>query len=149
LLDLVQAAPQAFRQDRSVNKDTVQQLLAAAVQRLQAAQLEAVPAPVRLDTAYDAVLFCALAVIAARGFRVDADQGHHVLALEAMAAELRLSEVVHDELDALRRRRNAKYTGFTRVNPADLATALRLARRVVDETDAWFLREKAGFLKRD
>ncbi len=149
LLEVVQSAPHAFRQERNVNKDNVQQLLAAAVQRLQVAQVDSIPGPVRLDTAYDAILFCALAVIAARGFSVDANRGHHILALEAMAAELRLSDPVHDEVDALRKRRNAKYTGFTRVNPADLTTALRLARRIVDETDAWFLRERADLLKRD
>lgn len=149
LLDLVQSAPQAFRREPTVNKEGVQQLLAAAVQRYESATLEANPGPVRLDTAYDTVLFCGLAVLAARGYRTQAKEGHHELLLEAMASELGLSESRHDELDALRRRRNARYTGVTRVNPADLSTALRLARRILDETESWFVREGAGLLRRD
>ncbi len=148
LLELVQAAPQAFRREPAIDEGSGQQLLAAAVQRYEAAQLAANPDPVRLDTAYDTVLFCGLALLAARGYRTQAKEGHHELVLEAMAAELGLTEARHDEVDALRKRRNAKYTGLTRVSPADLKTALALARRILDETEAWFTRERAALLRR-
>jgi hypothetical protein len=51
-----------------------------------------------LEAAYDAMLFCALAIFAARGYRVTAEKGHHTVALEGMAAELQLAQAHIDQI---------------------------------------------------
>lgn len=138
---VVESHPLAFKAERHVNLETVRGLLASAEQRRSAVNIAANPDPIKLEAAYDTIVMCGLAVIAFRGYRVDAERGHHEIVLRALCADLGLSQAVADELDALRKLRNSKYTGFTSVNPADLQTAIESADRVRRETEAWFLKE--------
>lgn len=135
------------RQERALNRGTVRELLAAAVQKLSDARQESVSGPTRLEAAYDASLFCAHAIFAVSGYRIPAQPGHHKIALEGLAAELKLAHTVHAELDELLRVRNSKYTGFIKVNPADLKTSLELAERVLSETERWFQAKHPDVLK--
>lgn len=64
-----------------------------------------------------------------------------------MAAELKLAQTVYGELDELLRVRNTKYTGFIKVNPADLKTSLEIAQRVLNETERWFQAKHTDVLK--
>jgi hypothetical protein len=146
-VDLAAAEPAVVRRERTLNRDTVRELLAAAVQKLADAKQASISGPTRLEAAYDASLFCAHAIFAVRGYRIAAQPGHHKIAIEGLAAELKLSETVHGELEELLRVRNTKYTGFIRVNPADLKTSLEIAQRVLSETERWFGEEHPNLLK--
>lgn len=136
-----------MRQERTLNRDSVRELLAAAVQKLTDARQQSISGPTRLEAAYDASLFCAHAIFAVRGYRISARPGHHKIALEGLAAELKLAQAVYGELDELLRIRNTKYTGFLKVNPADLKTSLELAERVLSETERWFHEQHPDVLK--
>lgn len=146
-LQLLQEEPDRVRQERGVNKKTVQELLAAAVQKRADALRKENSGPTRLEAAYDAILFCALALFASRGLRVATGLGHHRLSLEGLAAELSLSAATYDEIQLLREVRNSKYSGLLNVAPADLKLSAELLERVMSETEGWFCRNKPDMLK--
>lgn len=134
---LARDEPRTVRAERTINKGTVQDLLKSATLKFADAQREANSGATRLEAAYDAILMAALAVFAARGFRVTSEPGHHLVALEGLAAELRLAQPLVDEISELREIRNKKYTGLAHVNPADIKAALAMATRVLSGTEAW------------
>jgi len=144
---IAQSEPRLVRQERGLDKGTVQELLAAGVQKFQDANRKANSGPTRLEAAYDAMLFCALAIFAARGYRVTAEKGHHTVALEGMAAELQLAQAHIDQIEAVQEIRNTKYTGLLKVSDADMKTALEQAQRVLNQTEAWFQANRPGLLK--
>lgn len=53
------------REERTLNKQSVQELLKAAVLKLRDANNKTVSEPTRFDGAYDVILVCALSVFAA------------------------------------------------------------------------------------
>jgi hypothetical protein len=139
--------PKLVRQERSLNKSSVQELLQSAVQKLQDAHVIAVSAPTRFEAAYDAMLFAALALFAAQGFRVSSQPGHHRIAMEGLVATLGLAIAVRDELEAFLDERNSKYTGFLTVKPADLALVLSRATDILARTSHWFETRHPELLK--
>lgn len=140
--------PERVRQERGVNKATVQQLLAAAVQKRADSARKENSGPTRLEAAYDAILFCGLALFAAQGLRVSSGPGHHRLTLEGLAAELALSMSLYDEIQLLLDVRNTKYTGMLNVAPADLKLSAEILERVMSETEGWFRKHSPDLLKR-
>lgn len=146
---IAQSEPRLVRQERGLDKGTVQELLAAGVQKFEDANRKANSSPTRLEAAYDAMLFCALAIFAARGYRVTAEKGHHTVALEGMAAELQLAQAHIDQIEAVQEIRNTKYTGLLKVSDADMKTALEQAQRVLNQTEAWFQANRPELLKAD
>lgn len=146
-IELGRERPDVIRQERSINRQSIKELLMAAIQKYEDASQTSVSGPTRLEAAYDAILFCALAVFAAEGYRVSAAQGHHRLALEGLAGALKLKETVIDEVESLLDVRNSKYTGFLTANPADIKMALSLGERVLSETEYWFAAKHPEILK--
>ncbi len=140
-------APQVVRSERLQNKQMVQELLRAAVQKLQDTKVQGVSEPTRFDAAYDAVLFSALAVFAVQGYRITAAPGHHRIALEGLVGCLDGGQMLLDELDGLLSIRNAKYTGFATVRAPDLRLALELAERMLGETSQWLQAQHPGMLR--
>ncbi|WP_454737757.1 hypothetical protein [Cupriavidus necator] len=121
--------PQVVRTERLQNKQMVQDLLRAALQKFQDTKIPRVSDPTRFEAAYDAILFAALAVFAAQGYRISAAPGHHRVALEGLVGSLDGGQLLLDELDGLLTIRNSKYTGFATVRAPDLRLALELAER--------------------
>lgn len=145
--ELAREEPKLVRQELGLSKQTVQDLLLAAVQKFKDANQTSISAPTRMEVAYDAILFCALALFAALGYRVQSLPGHHKVAIEGLAAEVPLSSSLHDEVLALQDLRHTKYSGFTQASDADLKAALQLAQRVLTETENWFQAKKPELLK--
>jgi hypothetical protein len=96
--ELARDEPQTVRHERGLKKSTVQELLEAAAQKLFDANLKVVSEPTRFEAAYDSILFGALALFAAQGYRVSSKLGHHQIALEGLAAELKLNATLHEEI---------------------------------------------------
>jgi hypothetical protein len=134
---LSQDEPKIVRPERTRNKQTIQSQLRAAVQKYQDAQQMSVSGPTRLEAAYDAILFCALVVFAAQGFRITSGLGHHRIALEGLASTLSLSSSVLDELEALLDLRNSKYDGFESVDKQTLSDALLLSHDILTTVSEW------------
>ncbi|SCB17713.1 hypothetical protein [Cupriavidus alkaliphilus] len=139
--------PQAVRLERMQNKQMVQELLRAAVQKFQDTTVQGVSDPTKFEAAYDAILFAALAVFAAQGYRITAAQGHHRIALEGLVGSIGGSQLLLDELDGLLSIRNEKYTGFATVRAPDMRLALEHARRILDDTSHWLREHFPGMLK--
>ena len=111
------------------------------MQKFNDSQNTSVSGPTRLETAYDAILLCALAVFAAEGYRVSSQPGHHRIALEGLAGTLNLGEGVHDELDALLDLRNSKYDGFDVVDATTLKDALDLSQKMLGAVSTWLAKQ--------
>lgn len=74
-VQLQREEPERVRHERGVNKRTVQELLAAAVQKRADALRKENSGPTRLEAAYDAILFCGLALFAVQELRVSSAPG--------------------------------------------------------------------------
>jgi hypothetical protein len=140
--------PTCVRFDRHISKSTVQQLLLAGVMKFDDAKRKENSGPTRLEAAYDAILFCALALFAAAGYKVTANRGHHKIALEGLAGELELSEAIHDEMELILEVRNTKYTGFINVHASDLSLALELAQKILNKSESWLMTHRPLLLRR-
>ena len=136
---LSQDEPELVRQERTRNRQTIQSQLRAAVQKYKDSQNASVSGPTRLDAAYDAILFCALAVFAAQGYRISSRPGHHRIAMEGLAGALDLGDGTYDELETLLDLRNSKYDGFESVDEQTLRDALQLSNTVLTTVSAWLV----------
>ena len=132
---------------RVVNKAQVQGWLKEAGLKYEDANRSANSNGTRLDTAYDATFFCALAVLAGVGYRVTSKMGHHEVAMEAAASTMKLPSALFDEVEALRTWRNRKYQGSFAASKEDVSDALTTARRFLEATSAWLQREKPDLVK--
>jgi len=79
--------------------------------------------------------------------RVTSKPGHHQVALDGLAAELRLPRTFVDEIEELREIRIRKYTGLTDASPGDIRAALEMARRVLSEAGNWLAARHPNVLK--
>jgi uncharacterized protein (UPF0332 family) len=88
-------------------------LLAAAQRNLADAKVTTISAENRFDTAYKAILQCAMAALWAKGYRTSTSEpGHHQTAIQALPLTLALDSATVIVLDALRKQRNLNdYTG--------------------------------------
>ena len=138
--------PDLVRHERTRNRQTIQSQLRAAVQKYTDATNTSISGPTRLDAAYDAILFCALAVFAAQGYRIASRPGHHRIAIEGLAGTLDFSENLHDELETLLDLRNSKYEGFESVDDRTLADALQLSKHVLTAVSTWLEKHHADLV---
>ena len=88
-------------------------LIAAAERNLADARVTAISAENRFDAAYKAILQCAMAALAAKGYRTSTSQpGHHQTAIQTLPLTLAVDNGTVIVLDALRKQRHlTDYTG--------------------------------------
>jgi uncharacterized protein (UPF0332 family) len=147
LIELANTPDTPLQATKTVNKVQVQSWLNEAGLKYQDAGRSANSNGTRLDTAYDATFFCALAVLASVGYRATSKPGHHEVAMEAAASTMKLQSTLYDEIEALRTWRNRKYQGSFSADAQDVGDALTTARRFLEATSAWLQREKPDLLK--
>ncbi|MBN8451679.1 DNA-binding protein [Accumulibacter sp.] len=94
-------------------RSVVLKLVAAAERNLADARVTAISAENRFDAAYKAILQCALAALAAKGYRTSTSQpGHHQTAIQTLPLTLAVDNGSVIVLDALRKQRHlTDYTG--------------------------------------
>ena len=94
-------------------RSVVLKLVAAAERNLADARVTAISAENRFDAAYKAILQCALAALAAKGYRTSTSQpGHHQTAIPTLPRTLAVDNGTVIVLDALRKQRHlTDYTG--------------------------------------
>jgi hypothetical protein len=136
-----------LEKQRTVNKAQVQGWLKEAVRKYDDAGRSANSESTRMDAAYDATFFCALAALATQAVRVTSRPRHHVVALEAAAALMVLPTTLVDEAEALREWRNRKYQGFFTASERDVKDAIDTARRYLDATSLWLQQNEPQLLK--
>ncbi|QYD72518.1 hypothetical protein KZJ38_22615 [Paraburkholderia edwinii] len=136
-----------LEKQRTVNKAQVQGWLKEAVRKYEDAGRSANSESTRMDAAYDATFFCALAALATQAVRVTSRPRHHVVALEAAAALMALPAALMDEADALREWRNRKYQGFFSATERDVADGIDTAKRYLEATSLWLRQNEPHLLK--
>jgi len=115
--------------------------------KLMDAGIAQVSLTTRLDAAYDAVLFCCLAVACAQGYRAGSEKGHHIVVLEGAAHAVGLTQTKFDELDTLRDWRSRKYRSGFKVEPREVDEAIAIATPFVGQVAEWFASHHATLLK--
>ncbi|MEF8722595.1 MAG: DNA-binding protein [Candidatus Accumulibacter delftensis] len=115
----------------------VLKLLAAAGRNLADARVAAISAENRFDAAYKTILQCAMAALAAKGYRTSTSQpGHHQTAIQTLPLTLAVDSATVIVLDALRKQRNlTDYTGDG-VNDALLTECLAQAEALLRHAHA-------------
>ena len=90
-----------------VTPDGLQRLLASAERNLTDARLPELSADNRFDTAYKAIMQCAMIGLWANGYRTSTSQpGHHQTALQTLPKTMGVAQDIVIVLDALRKQRN-------------------------------------------
>ncbi|QMI49687.1 hypothetical protein [Burkholderia sp. MBR-1] len=117
------------------------------VSQLEDAERVGNTALTRLNSAYDAMFFAAAAVLNAQGHRVDSSDGHHRIAIEALAATLGYANRDHLELQEVRLNRNQKYDGGE-ATEQQASEALTWAKRVAQDVEDWLQENHPHLLKR-
>lgn len=118
--------------------DEIARLLVAAERNLRDASAQGISDETRFDAAYKAIMQCALAGLAAAGYRPATNvPGHHQTMVQSLPLTLGVSRETMIVLDALRKKRNINdYTGDL-LDPESL-------RVCVAEADALLLLARAG-----
>lgn len=124
----------------------MQEWLKDAVGKFKDSGLTQATASTRLSAAYDAIFSSALATMNAEGFRVDASEGHHKIAIEVLASLLGYSDVQHQELQIVREGRNQRYDGRAPTE-SQIEEARIWAERVLNDVSQWFQRRYPDLLK--
>ena len=109
--DFYNAGSKVFRR-APVNRASIQGWAAIAGGKAKDALNSTNSTSTRLGAAYDVVFNLSLAVLAAKGWRCTAADGHHAQGLEAACAYAGIGSAAHDEMDAVRDLRNSQYDGI-------------------------------------
>ena len=120
-----------FRQ-APVNRESIQGWIAISGAKAKDSLNKQNSTSTRLGAAYDAVFNLSLAVLASRGWRCTAADGHHAQALEAACAYAGTTQAVFDQMDAVRDVRNNQYDGVPPTE-ADVNLALASMHRLVPQ----------------
>ena len=145
--DQLAAEPGTPLRNQAPNARDVKAWLTQAQAKLNDARIAQVSAPTRMDAAYDAVLFCALAVACAQGWRAGSEKGHHAVVLEGAAQAIGWGELGFDELDTLRDWRSRKYRAGFDIKPDEVNEAIAMATPFLEQVGEWFLSRQAKLLK--
>ena len=141
------AEPGSPLEKRPANGVDVMTWLEQAHAKLADARVTTISLSTRLDAAYDAVLFCCLAVACAEGYRAGSEKGHHVVVLKGAAQALGLGETRFDEVDTLRDWRSRKYRSGFKVEPYEVDEAIAIAEPFLADVAQWFGANHATLLK--
>lgn len=141
------AEPDSPLRKQAANGLDVMTWLQQAQLKLADAKMLAVSPATRMDAAYDAVLFCCLAVACAEGYRAGSDKGHHAVVLEGAAQCFSLTEHQFDELDTLREWRNRKYRAAFKVEPHEVDEAIEIAEPFLAKVAEWFASNHVKLLR--
>lgn len=142
------AEPGSPLRKQSANGLDVMSWLQQAEVKLKDARMQAVSPATRMDAAYDAVLFCCLAVACAQGYRAGSEKGHHAVVIEGTAQAVGLTEHQFDELDTLRDWRNRKYRAAFKVEPDEVDEAIAIAAPFLEKVADWFATKHITLIKR-
>jgi predicted nucleotidyltransferase len=128
----------------------VLRLLASAERNLADARLSGLSADNRFDTAYKAIMQCAMIGLWANGYRTATSQpGHHQTALQALPKTMNLPQDTVIVLDALRKQRNLNDYEGDSVTDAAVKECLSRAEALFMHTRQWLETNRPDLLVRN
>jgi uncharacterized protein (UPF0332 family) len=96
----------------------------------------------RLEQAYNVILTCAIAALAASGYRVISRTSTHYTAIETLRNTLGLDEDKIDYYQSLRVLRHRDiYEPEIHIDDDDMNLAIKEAEAILDKLETWLLQE--------
>lgn len=131
----------------STSAAEMQRLLAAARRNLADAAVDVLSDESRFDIAYKAIMQCAMAGLAAGGYRPSTNiPGHHQTMIQSLSLTLGVPREDWLVLDTLRRKRNViDYTGDL-VDAASVDECLAQAQRLFAHLERWLMTHRPELL---
>jgi hypothetical protein len=127
----------AIRQVRTINVERARNLLVQAVLDHKDASTLTISPYRRLTAAYEASLHCCLAVLALSKEEASGSEGHNREILERACEILGLENPVQELLAISKIRNGVQYKGAYAVDEQTIGHAIRLAERMLAETESW------------
>ncbi len=125
----------------------IQKLLAAAERNLADAGIAALSSENRFDTAYKAIMQCAMIGLWANGYRTSTSQpSHHQTALQVLPKTMGVTQDVVIVLDALRKQRNLNDYEGDPISDAAVTECLKQAKPLLEHTRQWLQHHHPEFL---
>ena len=130
-----------------VTPDGLQRLLASAERNLTDARLPELSADNRFDTAYKAIMQCAMIGLWANGYRTSTSQpGHHQTALQTLPKPMGVVQDIVIVLDALRKQRNLNDYEGDPISDAAVTECLAQAKALLAHTRQWLQAHRPDLL---
>ena len=130
-----------------VTPDGLQRLLASAERNLTDARLPELSADNRFDTAYKAIMQCAMIGLWANGYRTSTSQpGHHQTALQTLPKTMGVAQDIMIVLDALRKQRNLNDYEGDPISDAAVTECLAQAKALLAHTRQWLQAHRPDLL---
>lgn len=118
-----------------VAADEIKRLLAAAERNLRDAKVDGISDETRFDAAYKGIMQCALAGLAAAGYRPATNvPGHHQTMVQSLPLTLGVSKETMIVLDALRKKRNINDYSGDLLDPGALRECIVEAEGLLQHT---------------
>ena len=128
----------------------LQRLFASAERNLADAQLPELSADNRFDTAYKAIMQCAMIGLWASGYRTSTSQpGHHQTALQTLPKTMGVAQDIVIVLDALRKQRNLNDYEGDPITDAAVAECLAQATALLAHTRQWLHAHRPDLLTKE
>lgn len=125
------------------NAGEIERLLAAVRRNLQDASVAGLSDETRFDAGYKAIMQCALAALAACGYRPASNvPGHHQTMIASLSLTIGLAKDETIVLDALRKKRNLNDYSGDLIDPESVRECISRAQSLLVTTENWLKAHK-------
>ena len=129
--------------EHETSRDEISGLLAVIERDLQNAAVAELSPDWKLAIAYNAALQCAIAALAAHGYRPGRGGAHHYYAIQTLGFTLGIEDEVIRTLDAFRKKRNlADYERAGLVTNTEAEELVDLTTELRDRLTVWLRKNK-------
>jgi hypothetical protein len=134
-------------QRHTATAQDVQRLLAAADRNLADSAVEGISDETRFDTAYKAIMQCAMVGLMANGYRPSTTTpGHHQTMMQSLGHTMGLSNDAWIVLDSLRKKRNLNDYSGDLIEPAAVRTCVSHANALLATTRRWLSQHRPDLI---
>lgn len=135
-------------QPHSPSPESVQRLLVAIRRNLADAHVPNISDETRFDTAYKAIMQCAMIGLWGNGYRpATSTPGHHQTMIQTLSLTLGVERESWLLMDALRKKRNLNDYSGDLIEPASVQVCIEQAQRLLARTEAWLKAERPELLR--
>ena len=135
--------------EHETSPDEITGLMSVIDRDLHDAQVAGLSPDWRLAIAYNAALQCAVAALAAHGYRPGKGGSHHYYAIESLRFTLELDDATIRTLDAFRKKRNiSDYERAGLVSDTEVAELIEFAAELRQQLNDWLETNAAHLLGR-
>jgi len=135
--------------EHQATREEIESLLAIIDRDITDARVAAISPDWRLAIAYNSALQCAVAALAASGYRPGKGGSHHYYAIESLRFTLECDEAVIDTLEAFRKKRNiADYERAGAATDTEVQELLEMSSAMREDLLKWLANKFPGLAPR-